>query len=91
MAISSDKAEDSITLAAGLEREAGVSPLWFPLLQDPEARTAAAWGVQMDGSEIAIPSTFILDAKGRIVWSKVGERVTDRPAIRDILGVLDSL
>lgn len=91
LAISADTREESIELADRLERAGGVSPLWFPLLADPGARVAEQWGVAVGYEPIAVPSMFVVRPDGSVAWSKVGEDVGDRPALRDLLTVLDSL
>lgn len=51
----------------------------FPLLADPGLEVASRYGVAMKGRDIAVPSVFIVDRAGRIVFSKIGENVIDRP------------
>ncbi len=70
---------------------AGKLAIGFPLLSDPGLKTALAYGVAMQGEEIAVPSTFIVTRDHKIVYRKVGESVTDRPSPDDILKALDAL
>ena len=63
----------------------------FPLLTDPGARTAAAYGVKMQDQELAIPAVFVVHRDGAIVWRYVGESMTDRPASERVLEVLRDL
>jgi len=70
---------------------AGKLGISFPLLSDVGLKTALAYGVAMDGDEIAVPATFIVTADKRIVYEKVGESVTDRPSVSDITEALDAL
>jgi peroxiredoxin len=91
VAISVDSSEDSAALSAKIADEAGVAELGFPLLSDPGAQGARLWGVQMEGEELAVPATFVLDTRGDVVWARVGERVGDRPSASELLEVLDRL
>ncbi len=84
VAISVDEPADSVSLAGKL----GIS---FPLLSDPGLKTTLAFGVAMDGEEIAVPATFIVTKDKRIVFVKVGESVTDRPSVSDLLEQIDAL
>lgn len=79
-----DEKEDSVGLAGKL----GIT---FPLLRDVGLKTALAYGVAMEGEEIAVPATFIVTKDKRIVFEKVGESLTDRPSVSDILAELDKL
>jgi thiol-disulfide isomerase/thioredoxin len=55
----------------------------FPILFDPESRVSEAWGVR------GLPTTFLVDPQGRIVYRAVGGREFDHPAvIRLIEGLL---
>ncbi len=78
MAISVDPAADSSKLAADL----GVH---FPLLSDADLRTASAYGVAMQGRDIAVPSVFVVRRDRTIAWKKVGEDITDRPSAGEVL------
>jgi peroxiredoxin len=84
VAISVDGVEDSVGLAAKLA-------IGFPLLSDPGLKTALAYGVAMQGEEIAVPSTFVVSREGKIVYRKVGESVTDRPSVDEVLAVVGGL
>jgi peroxiredoxin len=74
VAISVDLAPESQLLA----RRLGIE---FPLLSDPQAEVAEAWGVVMLGEEMAIPATFVVRKDGTIAWRHVGETVPDRPPV----------
>lgn len=79
VAISADGPEDSAAFAA----EDGIT---VPLLSDPELRVISAYGVAMEGEDIAVPATFIIRPDGTIYWSHIGETMADRP---DSAGLLD--
>ena len=84
VAISVDEPADSV----GLANKIGIS---FPLLSDPGLKTALAYGVAMEGEEIAVPATFVVTPDKRIVFERVGESLTDRPSVSDILAQVDAL
>lgn len=73
-AISTDSPEDSADLAVRFD-------ISFPLLSDPDATTAAAYGVQHQGEILAVPATFVIARDGTIAWTHIGETKPDRPAI----------
>ncbi len=83
-AISVDTVEESAALVAKLG-------LGFPLLSDPGMKTIIAYGVAMDGEDIAVPSTFVIDRNRRIRFAYVGETQADRPSNDALLGWLDAL
>lgn len=76
--ISVDQPEESKKLHQKLS-------LGFPLLSDPEMKVITAYGVAMDGRDIAVPSIFIVDSKRRILWSDVSDDFTDRPGPGEVL------
>jgi peroxiredoxin len=84
VAISVDTTEDSVKLASKL----GIG---FPLLADPGLKAALAYGVAMQGDEIAVPSTFVVTQDHKISFKKVGESIADRPSPDDILKAVDAL
>lgn len=61
----------------------------YPLLRDPEARVADAYGVAMKDMPLAIPAVFLVDPSGAILWKHVGETVPDRPEVEQILEAID--
>jgi len=77
-AISADPQEDSAELIADKE-------ITVPLLSDPELAVISAYGVAMEGQDIAVPATFIVRADGTISWSYVGESMADRPDAERLL------
>ena len=62
----------------------------FPILLDPGLAAVRALGIE---SELAKPSTFILDRDGRVVFGYVGDSQDsyDRPSVKAVLGQLDKL
>lgn len=64
--------------------------LSFPLGSDPELRIIRQFGVEMAGTPIAVPATFVLrPGDGQIVYRYVGETLFDRPALDAILSAID--
>ena len=71
LAVNVGEDEDTIfgfSFAAGME-------LTFPILLDPDSRAVRAWPV------IALPTSFIVDRRGRIVYRAVGGREWDDPEL----------
>jgi peroxiredoxin len=54
-------------------------------LSDEGLKTALAYGVAMDGDEIAVPSVFVIDKNMRIRFKYVGESISDRPSVSEII------
>ncbi len=86
MAISSEDAESG----REWKEELGLP---FPLLVDDDLSVIRAYGVyhekESKGREIARPSTFVLDAAGRVAWCHVGARASDRPKPEEVLARVD--
>lgn len=70
-------------------------PLSHPYLLDQRREVIKAYGVYrplgVDGIRTAHPSTFLIDASGRVRWIYVGENQKDRPAMEDVLNEIDKL
>ena len=63
--------------------------LKFPLLRDPDMAVITAYGVAMAGRDIAVPATIVIDQRGRVVYRRVGETMSDRPEVPALLEVLE--
>jgi len=64
----------------------------FPILADPGAAVAKAYGVfdvLQDG--LAAPAAFIIDNDRNVLWSYVGSRVNDRAKAPQLLTALGEL
>jgi peroxiredoxin len=68
----------------------------FTVIADENAELAKrykAYGKPIDFDlikiEIAIPTTYLVDTKGKIVWRYLGNK-TDRPSIEAILEAIDT-
>ncbi|MDC3958584.1 redoxin domain-containing protein [Polyangium jinanense] len=81
-AISVDSEEESRELAAKLD-------VHYPLLRDDGLKTALAYGVAMQGQDIAVPSTFVILPEGRIFFRQIGESMADRPSTAELLDIVD--
>lgn len=62
----------------------------FTILSDPGARVIRAYGLLqpgagMDGGDIALDTTLLVDADGRERWRRVSETLPDLPTPEDIL------
>lgn len=60
----------------------------FPLLLDENFSAVDKLGIR---GELAKPSTYILDKKGRIRFAYVGASLTDRPSLKAMLRELDEV
>jgi peroxiredoxin len=79
LGVNVDESSDEIyAFTAGME-----TPPTFPLLLDEGARVAQAWPVK------GLPTTYVVDKKGRIAFAAVGGREFDNPVIvEQIRGLL---
>ncbi|GIV85594.1 MAG: hypothetical protein KatS3mg052_2601 [Candidatus Roseilinea sp.] len=60
--------------------------LEFPVLADESHAVSEAFGVfNRLGDNLAAPAVFVIDARGRIIWSYIGRDANDYPAPSDIL------
>jgi len=62
----------------------------FTILSDPGARVIRAYGLihpsaGMEGEDIALDTTLLVDRNGRERWRHVSETLTDVPAADEIL------
>ena len=60
----------------------------FPILSDPDGRTAAAWGVYDEAQRIAIPSIFVVGRDATIRYRYVGDDFADRPGDDEVMAAL---
>ena len=67
---------------------AGEESVPFPIWLDRDLQAVEKLGIQ---AQLAKPSTFILNKKGEVVLSYVGNSPQQRPSVRALLDVLDSL
>ena len=63
--------------------------LRFPLLSDADLSVATAYGVAMEGRDIAIPAVFVVDRQGLIRFRKIGEDAADRASPDELLAELE--
>ena len=58
----------------------------FRMLLDRECKACDRLGIRAD---LAKPSTYVLDTKGRVTYAYVGETSTDRPSVKAVLAQLE--
>jgi peroxiredoxin len=68
----------------------------FSIIADEQAKISKDYNVfgrpidyDIIKSELAIPSTYLIDRNGKIVWRYIGTK-TDRPKIQEILEAIDT-
>ncbi|MEJ2528968.1 MAG: TlpA disulfide reductase family protein [Gammaproteobacteria bacterium] len=54
----------------------------FPLLLDTDSKVTAAWSVQ------TLPTTFVIDQQGHIIFMEVGQRRWDAPSVLEQIRTL---
>lgn len=89
IAISVDPPE----VSAGLRRTQGYT---FTILSDPNAELLRAYdllhaGAGPEGSDIARPAEFLVDAAGTIRWANITDSYTARLQPEQVLKVIDDL
>ena len=79
-----------------LKRLADKKEYKFSIISDDHAKISKdynVFGIPIDfetiKTELAIPSTYLIDRTGKIVWRYIGTK-TDRPKIQDILNAIDT-
>ena len=69
----------------GLRRRLGLT---FRLVSDGDVALSARYGVRQADRDLALPSTFVVDAEGTIRFVRVGSHPVDRPTVKDVLEAL---
>ena len=59
-------------------------PVEFPLLLDSDSTVIQAWPVR------GLPTTFVIDPRGHIVYRAIGSRAWDDPDVLSLLRALQS-
>ena len=79
LAVSMDGQRDALNMAILTGAE-------FPILSDEDGRVAKAYGVyDLMGDGMATPSVFVVNHDGVILWRYIGNSVSDRPSVEEIL------
>ncbi len=78
VAISVDTPEDN----RDFRRKWGIT---VPLLSDPNLAVISAYGLAMEGKDIAVPATFVIDGQQTITWQYISDTQMDRPDADEIL------
>ncbi len=81
VAVSTDTPED----ASALRDKLGLS---FELYVDPQLEMITKWGVADTSTNIARPSTFIIEQGGTISFRRVGDKTSQRPSAQELLDQL---
>lgn len=81
VAVSTDTPED----AATLRQKLGLN---FEIYVDPQLQMISKWGVEDTATNIARPSTFIIETGGNISFRRVGDKTSQRPSADEILAQL---
>jgi peroxiredoxin len=69
-----------------VEGAKGAAQAQFPMLSDMEHQVADAYGVyNLLGDGYAAPAVFVIDPRGEILWSYVGQAPGDRPTPQEIV------
>jgi|TARA_B100000315_G_scaffold112608_2_gene103211 peroxiredoxin len=77
---------DAVSDARGMAALTGAA---FPVLADPGGKTTKEYGVyNLLGDNVAAPSVFIVGSDGRVRWNHIGDNVSDRPTVEQILSAL---
>lgn len=86
------QAKNAQILAIAVQDQAGAQTAkqetgaTYPILADVNHQVAETYGVfNLLGDGVATPSIFIIDKSGQIVWSYIGQNVSDRPNNQTIL------
>lgn len=65
--------------------------LTFPLRSDPTLEVAEAYGVRQQGSDLALPATYVLGPDRKVLFAHVARNPVDRLATARLLEVLGAL
>jgi peroxiredoxin Q/BCP len=84
VAISSDSLETSREFAED-------DDFPFPLASDLDLEVVDAWGVRHRGKDLAVPSVFVVDRNGVVRFVKIGESISDRLSVEDLLAAVDGV
>ena len=79
---------DSSAVNAQLSDQLGLS---FPLYSDPDLELIEAWDLVEPGLGISLPATVLVREGGEVLYVYIGENLTDRPVIDQVLEAFDVL
>ena len=82
LAISSGDEEDTEMLRTELD-------LPYPLLSDPEGRTTEKYTYWQRGNRVPLPSVFVTDRYGMLVFQQIADEITGLPDRKEILSWLN--
>ena len=81
VAVSSDEAAETAEWA----KDKGIDLVFA---SDPGGRVIGDWGLREEGETRSVPATFIVDRQGRIRFRQIGESLTERAEIDDLLSAI---
>lgn len=79
---------EEVELGAELREDLGLS---FVLASDPALTVIESYGVRHEGEDLAVPAIFVIDAKGVIRYSHIGESMIDRPDSAGLADLVEQL
>jgi len=65
--------------------------LRYPLLSDAKRTLLKKLQLEHEGMGIYLPSVYIVNTHGKIVWKKIGRHLKDRPSAKQVLAILQKL
>ena len=80
----------SDSLDTGLEFSVD-DELGIPLASDPDLSVIQAWGVRHRGKQMAVPAVFVVDREGVVRYRQIGESITDRSSLEELLAAVEGL
>lgn len=61
----------------------------YPMALDREGTTIKAWGLTEEGEDRSVPAVFLVDRDGVIRFAQVGDSISDRADLDQLLDVID--
>lgn len=82
IALSVDSEQDARAIVEGLS-------LSFPVLYDSQTKVAREWGVfNLLGDGVSAPATYVFNADGELVAYRIGQTISDRPSVVQVMSAL---
>ena len=84
VAVSTDSNETSVEFA--YDDVPGIA-----LAPDPEMTVIGAYGVRHRGKNLAVPAVFVVDRSGIVRYRRIGESISDRAVLAELLATVEGL